>query len=89
MAAGDLASRIQIQGNSVHARQLARELNCALGDLAGVLARWKVLDRAQWDLVETARIAAEKNNSEGVLCQIELIEMNLEKIGEIHQQLIT
>ncbi len=89
MAAGDLASRIQIQGTSTHARQLARELNCALGDLAGVLVRWKLLDRAQWDLVETARMAAERNDSEGVLRQIELIEKNLEKIGEVHQQLIT
>jgi methyl-accepting chemotaxis protein len=89
MAAGDLSSRIRIQGNSVHARQLARELNCALGDLAGVIARWKLLDRAQWDLAEAVRIAAARKDYDEIARQIELIEKNFEKIGELHEQLIT
>jgi len=89
MAAGDLASRIQIQGDGVHARQLARELNCALGDLSAMIARWKLLDRAQWDLVETVRIAAERKDLDEVTRQIKLMEKNFEKIGEVHQELIT
>ena len=89
MAVGDLSTRVQIQGDNHHARQLVRELNCAIGDLSGMIARWKVLDRTQWNLLEGVRLAAQKQDHEEVIRQIELIEKNFVKIGEIHQQVIT
>ncbi len=89
MAAGDLATRIKVPQHNEQMGQLGRELNCALGELSNVVARWKLMDRAQWDYLEAIRLAAARRDLDEVRRNVELVERNFHKIAEIHRKLVT
>ncbi|MFH1686960.1 MAG: hypothetical protein ABIE70_05495 [bacterium] len=89
MAVGDLASRIRISGDNEMVSGLAREINATVGELGNLIARWKLLDRGQWDLLESIRLAATKGDTETIARQVKLLQENFEKIGELHQQIVT
>lgn len=88
MAVGDVATRIRIHGNNEASLRLAREFNAAVGELGSLLARWKLLDRGQWDCLEAIRIAAEHGDVAAVRKNVALLQQNFDKIAEIHQQVI-
>ena len=88
MAAGDMAARIRVRGNNEASLRLARELNAAIGELGSLLARWKLLDRGQWDCLEAIRIAAEHGDVAAVRRSVALLQQNFDKIAEMHQQII-
>lgn len=89
MAAGDLATRIKVPTNNEQMAHLGRELNCAVGELSNTVARWKLMDRAQWDYLEAIRLAADRGDLDEVKRNVEMVQRNFEKIAEIHQRLIT
>lgn len=89
MAMGDLASRIGISDNGEASVGLAREINATVGELGNLIARWKLLDRGQWDLLESVRLAAAKGDTETIIRQVDLLQENFEKIGQMHEKIVT
>ncbi len=89
MACGDLASRINVNDGSEHVRLLARELNRATAGVANQITGWKIINRQQWDLLETVRRAVAENDCRKALLAVEQIQANWEKIAAIEERLIT
>lgn len=89
MAVGDLAARLKVATRNEHMARLARELNGAIAELSNTVARWKLVDRAQWDYLEAIRLAAERGDLDEVKRNVELVQNNFDKIAEIHQRLVT
>jgi methyl-accepting chemotaxis protein len=89
LGAGDLAARVKVPANNEQMTHLGRELNCAVGELSNTIARWKLMDRAQWDYLEAIRLAAARGDLDEVQRNVELVQRNFEKIAEVHQRLVT
>jgi len=89
MAVGDLASRVNIEANHPQLRRLSRELNYTAGDLGRRIAEWKVVNRQQWEVLQSMRAAGESENNEAVLLLVEQMEKNWQKIAAIEEQFIT
>ncbi len=89
MAVGDLVSRVRIESNNPQLRRLSRELNYTAGDLGRRIAEWKVINRQQWELLQSVRAAGESENHDQVLVLVEQMEKNWRKIAAIEEQFIT
>ena len=89
MAVGDLASRVRIEAKHPQLRRLSRELNYTAGDLGCRIAEWKVINRQQWEILQSVRAAGESENHEEVLLLVEQMEKNWRKIAAIEEQFIT
>lgn len=89
MAVGDLASRVQIEARLPQLRRLSRELNYASGDLGRHIAEWKVINRQQWEILQSVRTAGENKNHEAVLIMVEQMEKNWQKIAAIEERFST
>jgi methyl-accepting chemotaxis protein len=89
MAMGDLASRVRIESNNPQLGRLSRELNYTAGDLGRRIAEWKVINRQQWELLQSVRAAGESENHDRVLVLVEQMEKNWRKIAAIEEQFIT
>ena len=89
MAMGDLASRVRVESNNPQLRRLSRELNYTAGDLGRRIAEWKVINRQQWELLQSVRAAGESENHDQVLLLVEQMEKNWRKIAAIEEQFIT
>ena len=89
MEVGDLASRVRIEARLPQLRRLSRELNCTAGDLGRRIAEWKVINRQQWEILQSVRAAGESENHEEVLLLVEQMEKNWRKIAAIEEHFIT
>ncbi len=89
LAAGDLASRIRIEGDHEQIKALSREMNSAIGELGNRVAQLKLINRQQWDLLESIRYQAGRKDTEAVLMHVGQMEKNWEKIAVIEERLVT
>ena len=89
IAMGDLASRVRIEANHPQLRRLSRELNYTAGDLGRRIAELKVINRQQWEILQSVRAAGESENHDEVLSLVEQMEKNWRKIAAIEEQFIT
>ncbi|MEA3296482.1 MAG: hypothetical protein U9R56_01295 [candidate division Zixibacteria bacterium] len=89
MACGDLSSILTVNDDSQQIRLLTRELNSAIGRVSERIAGLKIVNRRQWDLLESIRQAAMEQNCDDVLFSVEQMENNWKRIADIEKQLIT
>jgi hypothetical protein len=89
MAVGNLASTVRIEGNLPQLRRLSRELNFASGDLGRRIAELKIINRQQWEILQSVRTAGENQNYEAVLLMVNQMENNWKKIVTIEEKFIT
>jgi len=89
LAVGDLASRVRLSSDNQATQQLAAQLNDTVSELGTLMAKWKLLDRAQWDYLEHLRLAVARRDEEEMDRLIGLLQENLTKIGDLHQRLVT
>ncbi len=89
MAAGDLASRVPIANNSHQMVDVLNELNNTVITLGHEIAQWKLINRQQWDMLQSVRQAASANDASQVLLFVEQMEKNWGKIAEIEERLLT
>ena len=88
LAMGDLHSSVKITGNS-HMKEVARELNIAIGNINSEISELKILNRQQWGLLCEIRMWAENNNCETILMYIQEMERQWDKIAEVEERLMT
>ena len=84
---GDLCSKIPVGKGSHH--EVAMTLNDAVDKLASRVSQLKGINRKQWDLLETIRISAQKDDLNNVMDCITEMEGNWAKLVKIEEQLIT
>ncbi|NOY88972.1 MAG: hypothetical protein GXO93_06215 [FCB group bacterium] len=89
MAEGDLSDKLQIEIESDYWKDIAYEINNASGYLGGMIAKLKIINRQQWNLLELIRQASLNDDSEFALKMIEKMEENWYKIAEIESKLKT
>jgi hypothetical protein len=87
LANGDLCSKIPVGKGSHH--EVALTLNDAVDKLASRVSQLKGISRKQWDLLETIRISAQKDDLNNVMECITEMEENWAKLAKIEEQLIT
>ncbi|UCC43980.1 MAG: hypothetical protein JSU65_12840 [Candidatus Zixiibacteriota bacterium] len=88
LADGDLTVRLKLNTNDP-LRDVANELNLAVGNLDAAVTAWKVQNRIQWGALCRIRMAAEHGDCEDVLHFCNEMERNWDKIAEIENKLLT
>jgi hypothetical protein len=89
MAAGDLSSRIQsVRGSSQYC-SIANDLNNVISELGHNIAQWKIINRNQWELLQSVRLVAVDLDDKQLLTYLDKMEENWAKIAEIEERLIT
>ncbi len=89
LAAGDLTSRIQSLSGSQRLSEIALEFNNTVASLGNDIAQWKLVNRQQWEVLQSIRREAVAANNQLILVHIEKMEENWSKIAEIEDRLIT
>lgn len=87
LANGDLCSKVPVGKGSYH--EISMSLNDAVDKLASRVSQLKGINRKQWDLLETIRISAQKDDLNNVMECISEMEENWSKLAKIEEQLIT
>ncbi len=89
MATGDLASRVNAKPKSAIMQAMIADLNLATGTISHDIASWKMINRQQWELLETLREITVVSRQKEMVRVIEQMERNWEKIAEIEARLTT
>lgn len=87
MAEGDLSDKLQVDIASDYLKDIAYEINNASGYLGSMIAKLKIINRQQWNLLELIRQASINNDPEFALKMIEKMEENWYKIADIEGHL--
>ncbi len=87
LAKGDLCSKIP--AGRGQAAIVAHTLNDAVDSLASRVSQIKAVNRKQWDLAESIRMAAKKGDCNIVLQAIDQMEENWTRVAKIESQLTT
>ena len=88
LADGDLTVRLKLNTDDP-LRDVANELNLAVGNLDTAITTWKVQNRIQWGVLCRVRMAAEHGDCDDVLHFCDELEKNWDKIAEIENKLRT
>lgn len=89
LSEGDLASRLAIKSRSPYMQSIISELNLATTTMGHHVARLKLINRQQWELLEAMREITVVSNQAQLVVLIEQMERNWEKIAEIEDTLTT
>ena len=89
MAAGDLSSSVHLNLASPQLRGLIGELNKTVRSLGDGIADWKMVNRRQWEILESVRLAACRKDVDAVLRGVDEMQDNWSKIAQIEEKLIT
>jgi methyl-accepting chemotaxis protein len=88
IAEGDLSARVRLHTHD-QLRDVANELNTAVGSVGNRVAQWKVINRVQWGVLGRIRMAAEHGDCDDVLHFVGEMEKNWDRIAEIERSLTT
>ena len=86
--AGNLATRMSLPSGGQF-REIAYELNQAVGNLNQQVSTLKVVNRQQWELLGDIRSSVESGNSQLAIQCLDEMEKNWGKIAEIEKGLMT
>jgi hypothetical protein len=89
MAEGDLSSSVHLNLASPQLRGLIGELNNTVRSLGDEIAGWKIVNRQQWEILESVRLAACRKDMEAVIRGVDEMQDNWSKIAQIEEKLIT
>lgn len=89
LAGGDLTVVSRLDCENPHLKDIAVQLNYAVGFLGSSVAQWKIINRQQWDLLENIRRATLKEDHSRALKMIEKMEENWRMIAEIEDRFKT
>ncbi len=86
---GDLTTTSRLDTNNEHLKDVANELNYAVGFLGSSVAQWKIINRQQWDLLEGIRQATLQQDHLRALKMIEKMEDNWRLTASIENRFRT
>jgi len=89
MAAGDLASRVSVIKTSPNLYTITNELNNTIIILGQQVAALKIINRQQWEVLQSIREAAAANNSGRVIQHVEEMETNWQRMVQLEKKLVT
>lgn len=89
LARGNLATGDPIDCSNPYLRDIASELNRSVAVVGGEFAKLKIINRQQWDLLETVRSATKRGDTVTALRFIDKIEENWSRIAEIEERFRT
>jgi hypothetical protein len=88
LRAGDLSSTVSLSAEN-QLSEIAVALNEAVDSLNNQVARLKMVNRRQWNILCEIRTAAENDNCSDVLRGVETMEKNWETVATIETELCT
>lgn len=89
LAEGDLASPINVTPLDMQMKGIAHELNRSIGHLGKSFAELKVINRQQWDYLESIRVSLERGEINSAMTAVQIMEKNWQRIAEIEQSMMT
>ena len=89
LAEGDLTTHSRLDCSNAHLKDIAGELNYAIGFMGSSVAQWKIINRQQWDLLEAVRRATLKENHIQALKLIDKMEENWRMTAQIEDRFKT
>ena len=89
LAKGDLTIVSRLDCENEHLKDIAVQLNYAVGFMGSSLAQWKIINRQQWDLLENVRQATLREDHMRALKMIDKMEENWRMIADIEDRFKT
>ncbi len=89
IADGNLSNRTRIDAGSEILKDIAHEVNASVNNLGSHFAQLKIINRQQWDLLQSIRMRAVKEEDQLTLGYIMKMEENWRKIAEIEEKIRT
>lgn len=89
LADGDLASPVNVTKLDMQMKGIAHELNRSIGHLGKSFAELKVINRQQWDYLESIRVSLERGEINSAMTALQIMEKNWQRIAEIEQRMET
>ena len=89
MSDGDLTTQSRLDCGHPYLGQVASELNYTIGMLSSSIAQWKIINRQQWDLLESIRRESFDTHNPALKKLVEKMEDNWAMIAEIEEKFRT
>jgi hypothetical protein len=89
LAEGDLVTPVTVTRLDMQMKGIAHELNRSIGHLGKSLAELKVINRQQWDYLESIRVSLERGEINSAMTALQIMEKNWQRIAEIEQRMET
>lgn len=89
LAEGDLATPVSTTRLDMQMKGIAHELNRSIGQLGKSFAELKVINRQQWDYLESIRVSLERGEINSAMTALQIMEKNWQRIAEIEQRMET
>lgn len=89
LAEGDLTTPVNVTRLDIQMKGIAHELNRSIGHLGKSIAELKVINRQQWDYLESIRVSLERGETNSALTALQIMEKNWQRIAEIEQGIET
>ncbi|UCG60541.1 MAG: hypothetical protein JSV52_09405 [Candidatus Zixiibacteriota bacterium] len=89
LAEGDLTTVSRLECDNEQLKEIATQLNYAIGFIGSSIAQWKIINRQQWDLLENIRHATAKGEHGRALKMIEKMEENWRMTATIESRFKT
>ncbi len=89
LAEGDLTTVSRIECDNEQLKDIATQLNYAIGFIGSSIAQWKIINRQQWDLLENIKQATARGEHSRALKMIEKMEENWRMTATIENRFRT
>jgi hypothetical protein len=89
MGQGDFTADSRVECTNHFLKDIAAELNYTVGMVSSNLAQWKIINRQQWDLLESIRREAVKDKNRVLIGLVERMEENWKMVAQIEDRFTT
>lgn len=86
---GDLTGETVIKQSEKYMDDIVYEMNYSISHLNHTISKMKIINRQQWDILQTIKNSTISNNTKMVLDMIDKMEENWKKIAEIEETIRT
>lgn len=89
VSTGDLTGETVVKQSENYMDEIVYEMNYSISHLNHTISKMKIINRQQWDLLQTIKDSTFSNNTKMVMDMIDKMEENWNKIAELEETIKT
>jgi hypothetical protein len=86
---GDLTGETVVKQSEKYMDDIVYEMNYSISNLNNTISKMKIINRQQWDILQTIKNSTSSNNTKMVMDMIDKMEENWIKIAELEETIKT
>jgi DNA-directed RNA polymerase subunit L len=86
---GDLTGETVVKQSEKYMEDIVYEMNYSINHLNHTISKMKIINRQQWDILQTIKDSTFSNNTKMVMDMIDKMEENWNKIAELEETIKT